>query len=118
MLDMIARQQKTGTAGSHSSAVYLNTSPTLTGATQIVLFAITSSILVQGIRTARINSNTLTIWPIISSNVIDYASNSNPLTSVTFNTSVDNYLLFAIQLGNVADSAVIEMARAVKYLEV
>jgi hypothetical protein len=116
MLEIVARYQKTGTVGSHSSAVYLNTSPTLTGATQIAVFATTSSILVQGIRTARINSNTLTIWPIIGSVVIDYASNSNLLTSVTFNTSVDNYLIFAIQLGNVADSAVIEMARAVKYL--
>jgi hypothetical protein len=118
MLEMVARQQKTGTAGSHSSAVYLNTSPTLTGATQIAVFSTTSSILIQGIRTARINSNTLTIWPTISVTSIDYASTSNALISATFNTSVDNYLIFAVQLFNLADSTVIEMARAVKYLEV
>jgi hypothetical protein len=119
MLEFMARYQKTGTAGAQSCSVYVNTSATLTGATQIA--AITSgspSTLIQCIRTARINSNTLTIWPNIAVITFDYNTNANLPNSVVFNTAVDNYLLFCIQLVNAADSSVVEMARAVKYLEV
>jgi hypothetical protein len=119
MLEFMARFQKTGTAGAQSCSVYLNTSNTLTGATQIA--GITSgspSTLVQCIRTARINSNTLTIWPNGAVITFDYNTNANLPSSFAFNTAVDNYILFCIQLVNAADSSVVEMARAVKYLEV
>jgi hypothetical protein len=118
MLEMVARCQKTGTGSAFNTQIYLNTSPTLTGATQIAVFGLTSSTLIQGIRTARISSNILTIWPILGSVVIDYASNSNLPASATFNTAIDNYIIFATNVTNTLDSAVIEMARIVKYLEV
>jgi hypothetical protein len=117
MLDIVARYQKTGTAGGNILTLYLNTSPTLTGATLIAQFANGSTTLTQIIRTARINSNTLTNWPNTSIIANDYGINANLPNSVVFNTSVDNYLLFCIQLVSTADSAVVEMARAVKYLE-
>lgn len=117
MLEMAVGYNKGGAGGSCLSAIYLNTSPTLTGATQIAQISSTTNNLNQSIRTARINSNILTIWPIVSS-LFDYAANANPLVSVTFTTSVDNYLLFTVQLSNAADTAVVEMARAVKYLEI
>lgn len=118
MLEMMARFQKTGSAGAFNSTIYLNTSPTITGAVWIAQFGNTSSTLMQGIRTARINSNILTIWPIGTSTPFDYALNANPLTSVTFNTAVDNYILFCVSNGATSDSSVVEMARVVKYLEV
>lgn len=118
MLEMMARYQKTGTAGTFNSTIYLNTSPTITGAVWIAQFGNTSSTLMQGIRTARINSNTLTIWPVGTSVPIDYALNANPLNSATFNTAVDNYILFCVNNASTADSTVVEMARVVKYLEV
>lgn len=118
MLEMMARCQKTGVGSAFDTSIYLNTSPTLTGAVYIAQLAYTSSTLVQGIRTARINSNTLTIWPTLSGVGLDYAGNANLPTSVTFNTSVDNYIIFATNVTNTLDSAVIEMARVVKYLEV
>jgi hypothetical protein len=118
MLDMAVGYNKVGAAGSCLFAIYLNTSPTLTGSTQIAVFANSANNIIQGIRTGRVNSNTLTTWPTGATILLDYNLNTNPLTSATFNTSVDNYLIFAVQLANAADSAVVEMARAVKYLEV
>lgn len=118
MLEIAVGYSKGGAGGSCLSAIYLNTSPTLTGATQIAQISSTTNNLNQGIRTARINSNTLTIWPLSTITFLDYAANANPLVSVTFNTAVDNYLIFAASLVSATDTAVVEMARAVKYLEV
>jgi len=119
MLEFISRFQKTGTAGASFIRIYKNTSASLTGATLVALFlSANSSTLVQGIRTARINSNTLTIWPTSTAVLNDYGTNGNLPTSTVFNTAVDNYILFCVQLVTATDSVVVEMARVVKYLEV
>jgi hypothetical protein len=115
MLEFMARFQKTGVAGAQSTNVYLNTTPILSGATALAWFSSTSPIFVQGIRTARINSNILTIYPANSTGITDYVGTSNPQTSVAFDPTVDNYLLFTITLSNIADSSVVEMARVTKY---
>lgn len=116
MLEFLVRFQKTGSAGTSTCNAYLNTSPTLTGATIIARYGNGSAALnIQGIRTSRINSNTLTIFPNGAVFLFDYASNSSAKTSVTFNTSIDNYLLFTVQLNNAADSMVVNIARAVIY---
>jgi hypothetical protein len=116
MLEFIARFQKTGTAGNQSTAVLLNTSVSFSGATTIASFTISSSnTYVQAIRTARVASNTLTIYPSGVAGVTDYVGTPQPQTSVAFDPTVDNYLLFVIYLINGADSSVVEMARATKY---
>jgi hypothetical protein len=115
MLEFMARYQKTGTAGSQTTTVLLNTSVSFTGATSIAWFSATSPTFIQGIRTARISSNTLTLISALSTALTDYAQTSNAQTSVSFDPTVDNYLLFVIQLANAADSSVVEMARATKY---
>ena len=116
MLEFMARFQKTGTAGNQSTAVLLNTSVSFSGATTIASFTISSSnTYVQAIRTARISSNTLTIYPSGVAGVTDYVGTPQPQTSVAFDPTVDNYLLFVIYLINGADSSVVEMARATKY---
>jgi hypothetical protein len=115
MLEFMARYQKTGFAGIQSTNVYLNTTLSLSGATALAWFSSTSPTFVQGIRTARINSNILTIYTANSTALTDYSVTSNAQTSVAFDTSVDNYLLFTITLTNASDSSVVEMARATKY---
>ncbi len=67
------------------------------------------------IRTARISANTLTVYPANTTALSDYAATSTAQTSVAFDPTVDNYLLFAVQLNDGTDSALVQMARAVKY---
>ena len=74
-----------------------------------------SNLVVQGIRTARISSNTLTVYPATTSNLTDYAGMPNT-TPVAFDPTVNNYLLFTIALSDINDSSVVEMARATKYV--
>jgi hypothetical protein len=114
-LEFMARYQKTGTAANYSSTVYINTSNTLTGANALAWFSSNPNTLIQGIRTARISANTLTVYPANTTALSDYAATSTAQTSVAFDPTVDNYLLFAVQLNDGTDSAVVEMARAVKY---
>lgn len=116
ILEVFCRMTKTGTAGTSTIKIYKNTSSTLTGATQIgVLTNLQSatSLYSQGIRTFRINSNTLTGLTTAGTNPLDYIS-STALVSTTFTTNVDNYIIFSITLSSTADSANISMARAIK----
>lgn len=115
-LEFMARYQKTGTAGNQSCSVYLNTAESFSGASLIASFTISnSSTFVQGVRTARISASALTIYAANTTGITDYVTSAQAQTSVAFNPTVDNYLLFVIQLINGADSSVVEMARAVKY---
>jgi len=120
ILEILARFTKTGTAGTISTRAYINTSASLTGATLIATFnagSLAGTVYSQAIRTARINSNTLTVIGLSSTQSLnDYISNSNAMVSTTFTTSVDNYLIFSVQLGNSGDTATCAMARAVKYI--
>jgi hypothetical protein len=116
MLEFLVKYQKTGAAGTVNCFAYRNTSPTLTGAVMIARYVNNSSSLyIQGIRTGRIISNTLTTWPTGAAFLLDWASNSGTRNSAAFTTSVDNYLIFAVQLANAADSMVVNIARAVIY---
>lgn len=116
MLEFLVRYRKTGSAGTLTCRVYKNTSPTLTGAIQIGGYVNGSaSLFFQAIRTGRVNSNVLTTWPSSANAFFDFSTTAGAKTSATFDTSVDNYLLFAVQLTNAADSTVVNIARAVIY---
>jgi hypothetical protein len=116
MLEILTRCQKTGTVASNTILIYTNTSSSLTGATLIAtIVSATSSTLVQGIRTCRINSNTLTSLNASAGVQTDNVINTSFKVSSVFNTSVDNYILFCVQNGSVSDSNVVQMARLVKY---
>jgi hypothetical protein len=117
MLEVVARVLKTGAAGAQTFRIYKNTTNSLTGATLIgLILSGSTQIYAQGIRTFRINSNTLTGLTTSTATAVDYATNGNPEVSTTFTTSVDNYIIFAIQLVNSGDSSVVRMARATKYI--
>ena len=116
ILEVLCRMTKTGTAGTSSVKIYKNTSNTLTGATLIATLTnstTATNIFAKGYRQIRINANTLTTINS-SQNLITDDFTSSIITSTTFTTNVDNYILFSITLGNIADSATISMARAIK----
>ena len=115
MLEVIGRMTKTGTAGTSTIKIYKNTSSTLTGATLIgtVSSIAGTNIFSQVSRLFRINSNTLSGMGSASSGQTDFTSVS-AVTSTTFTTNVDNYILFSLTLASTADSANISMARAIK----
>jgi hypothetical protein len=117
MLEVVARVLKTGTLAGQSFRIYKNTSNTLTGATLIgFVLSASTQLYAQAIRTFRINSNTLTGLTTSTITAVDYTQNGNTEMSTTFTTSVDNYIIFAIQISGTSDSSVIRMARATKYI--
>jgi hypothetical protein len=112
MLEILGRILKIGNTG-QSFRIYKNTSASLTGATLIATISSgVASLMHQGIRTYRINNNVLSGINISAGIQSDYATSTQFTT--TFNTSVDNYILFSIQLNNAADSSVVQMVRAIK----
>lgn len=115
VIEILARYQKTGTVGANTCNVYLNTSPTLTGATLLLTFvSLNSNTLVQGNRIISINTSNLRTLLATSVTLQDYTSFSAE-SVIPFNASVDNYLLFCVQNASAADSNVVQMARVVKY---
>lgn len=116
MLEVLARVTKTGSLGTLTARIYVNTTNSITGATLIGTIVGSTSLWAQGIRTMRINSNTLTCIASSSSFQNDNTSSTFTATSATFTTSVDNYIIFSIQLANAGDSARFEMSRAVRYI--
>jgi hypothetical protein len=116
ILDVICRITKTGTAGTSSVRIFKNTSNTLTGATLIGNFisaASATTLFGQAIRTFRINSNTISGLQTANVFTTDILTAPN-ISSTTFTTNVDNYIIFSITLSSTADSANISMARAIK----
>lgn len=117
MLEVLCRMTKTGTAGTSTMRIYKNTSNTLTGSTLIATIISGSTgtnVFAKGFRQMRINANTLTTVNA-SQNLSTDDFVSTIITSTTFTTTVDNYILFALTLSNIADSANISMACLTQY---
>lgn len=115
ILEVLARYQKTGTAGNQSAYVLINTANNLTGAQTLAFFSSSAFTLIQGIRTAKVTASTIEVFNTGAALVNDYIGSSNAPSTISFNPAVDNYLLFAITLANGSDSSIVDMARAVKY---
>jgi hypothetical protein len=102
------RNKYTGTAGSKTTRIYLNTSNSLTGATLLATYVAGSGAL--SIDMGR-------ILVIKSSTSLEIVSGTNPLinsevqsslavSTITFDITQNNYLIIANQLTNSADSAI------------
>ena len=117
MLEILGRIYKTGALGNLTYRWYKNTSDTLTGATLIAtIMAPTGQLYSQGTRTFRINSNLLTGLGASQAVTTDGISTTQVEQSTTFTTSVDNYILLAVTNTSLADSTVVRMACATKYM--
>lgn len=116
IIDIAARYFKTGTLGSQTVRMYVNTSASLTGATLVANFYSGSNRQVGAWRTANIESNTINFLSISGTFSSDLASINAVGTSATFNTSVDNYIIFAVQLTSTSDSCVLQFHKILRYV--
>lgn len=108
--------QKSGTSGTATTRVYLNTVNNLSGALLISTISVVpaAAVSINSIRNLMIKttngsgSGTLVINPTTaSSNYSDWVqttTTSNTLTSVSINWGVDLYLIFTCQLANANDT--------------
>ena len=107
-----------GTAATIYHQMYINTTDSLSGATLLGIFTTVtvSNYWGQGTREALIlpGSNQMKIFNTGATIAQDYLSGVVGST-VTFNETVDNYIIFAVQLFNVGDTAAIEVAKVVLY---
>lgn len=114
IMEIFARWQKTGTLGTQTLRMYVNTSATLTGATLIAsILATSTNTFCHGMRTAKVSSNTLNMMTTATTSQTDLGAFLN--TTITFNTSIDQYIIFTVQLVSVSDSSVVEWAKVTKY---
>jgi hypothetical protein len=116
IIDIAARYFKTGTLGSQTVRMYVNTSASLTGATLVANFYSGSNRQVGAWRTANIASNTINFLSISGTFSSDLASINAVGTSATFNTSVDNYIIFTVQLTSTSDSCVLQFHKILRYV--
>jgi len=95
--------KKTGTAAQAPVKIYTNTASTLSGATQLSMYNITLTASVGKFnRTFTLYGGDLfTINPALSATT---DSTSGSLTTVSFNTTIDNYILVVGKLDNSGDS--------------
>jgi hypothetical protein len=114
MLEVLCRANRT--SGNLTYRIYKNTTNSLTGATQIATLNVSTSAFIQAIRTFRVNTNVLSYLNVGANITTDYGTNPNLPSTTSFVTSVDQYIIFAIQPATITDSAFFDMARAVKYI--
>jgi hypothetical protein len=97
---------KTGTLGVYSIRVKINTSNTLTGATQIAIFTAASATaqltLIQ--RNFTLNGGNLYGFIFTTSLVSDIINSGGTLSSTAYNTANTLYLFFTVQLVSATDS--------------
>ena len=107
-----------GTGNTIYHQMYINTSDSMSGATLIGTFSgmTISQYWTQGTREALIlpGSNQMKIFFAGGTTPTDYI-NSGAGSTVTFNETVDNYIIFGVQLFNVGDTAAVEVAKVVLY---
>ena len=98
---------KTGTNSNFTMRLKINTTNSLSGATQIAIYTPVGSTVQSPIMQRNfilIGGNLLSAVPFTFSTVTDIAGNGGAQGSTTYNTANTLYLFFTVQLGNVADS--------------
>jgi hypothetical protein len=111
ILRLLFQVNKSATANNVSMRIKINTSNTLTGATQIGLFtflAANSFALMQ--RNFVLASNTLYGYPFATSVISDVISNTAAYSNTSYNTANTLYLFFTIQMGSTGESSTFLMA--------
>lgn len=119
VIDIMSRAIRvSGTASTIYHQVYINTSNTLTGATLLGVFnSLTSTnYFSQGVRSLFIDPsvNQLTVVNSGATIPTDFV-NTGANSVITFNETLNYYIIFAVQLFNVGDTARIQFGRAVLY---
>lgn len=97
---------KTGTGGTYTLRLRVNTLNTLVGATQIALFTSASGTAQQSImsRNFSLNGGNLYGYSFSGNAITDIASIGGTLSSTAYNTANDLYFFWTVQLANAGDS--------------
>ena len=113
---IITRNKFSGTAGIKTTRLYINTTNSLAGATLIGTYtAGTGALSVDMARYAVIKSTTsFEVFNSSSTVINSEAQSSSAVSTITYDATIDNYLICAIQLGSASDSAI----NSFMYLEV
>jgi hypothetical protein len=101
------RVRATGTAAIRETRVYANTSASLTGATLISTASLTSTILSANLQRFLAIKNVTTNTEVITataSQLTDYNNLTTAVSTLLINWTVDQYIIFAVNAGNAADS--------------
>jgi hypothetical protein len=119
VIDIVWRAIRvSGTAGNIIVSAYVNTTNSLSGATLLAsINTMTfSNYYTQGKRSAFVNTGTNQMTVINSgATVADDYVNTGVNTVITFNETVDNYLIFSLQLANAGDNGLVQFAYASIY---
>jgi hypothetical protein len=119
ILEIEARAIRVAVAtGTIQFQVYFNTSDTLTGATLLGVFLTLShsNWFSQGRRSLYINPSINTLVTInAGATVADDFVNTGANTSITFDETINNYLIFAVQPSSTASTSAVQYAFAKKY---
>lgn len=102
------RGRKTGTAGIAVQSIYVNTTPGLGAATNISLTSMgATSLYAQTSRTLVVKAtNNTEMLNVNTGGVDDDATSTNAVSTFNIDWTVDQYLIFAFQNANAADSTV------------
>ena len=101
--------KKTGTAGTFTQRLYINTSNTLTGAVVIATFTSSSGSILNSkmLRTFTLNGGNLEGYPFTTADLnSDITSRSVAYQTTPLDPANDFYLITTIQLANASDSVV------------
>lgn len=114
LLDIMAFISATSNANNKTFRMYLNTSDSLTGATQIAFLQVTTTGL-NGVfqRFLQVISTTSQRIALTSSNVFTgYGNSAANYSNLTVDFTVDQYLMISGQLANSADTMIIYQLKA------
>lgn len=102
------RVRKTGTASTPTTKIYINTSASLVGATQIAVFVGNSvALIMQASRTLAIKSATNTeAFPASVNIASDNSFTTVAVTAANINWTVDQYIIFMCQLSTASADTV------------
>lgn len=119
VIDIVWRAIRvSGTAGTLAVNAYKNTTNSLSGATLLATIntMTVSNYISQGKRSAFVNTGTNQMTVLNSGATVpdDYAS-TGANSVITFDETVDNYLIFAIQPSNSGDTGLVQFAYASIY---
>lgn len=108
IVEIKARIRKTGTAGTITQRWYINTTNNLSGATLIATHLSANTFLAaQPIRQMVIKTSTSTqVFNSSTNTITDEIASTAAQTTVANDWTTDQYILFAIQNANTADSTV------------
>jgi nitrogen fixation protein len=99
---------KTGTLGTYSLRLKINTSNTLTGATQIAIFTSAGSSVQMSImsRSFSLNGGNLYGYSFLATQLTDIVNIGGTLSSTAYNTANTLYFFWTVQLANAGDSII------------